>query len=384
MPPSLTDSLVVNYDCEAEVAPLLNGNRTKPTRREEITDLTEAAPPSLTRWVFIKGVLLSTLSGMLFTANNFIIKEFKVVPTDAILVRGVVQVIFLSFYALLRSYQLFPDTKRKLCLVLVQGMCGGFSFISALLSVSRMPVADALVVMFSDPLVTMVGATIFLGEKINLLRMSTGVSIIAGVVLVCKPPFLFSALPSKEVLTASTPQIEGHDSTYWVGAAFAMAAVLTGVFHNLVVPCCKEIESVVLVVWVGLSAIIISLVVSQFDQSAKIAVGKILDVEPEMWALFFGLAASGMAAYVCLTKSLQLISPSLVASLRSLEIVFAYFVEAIIFSVVPTPLSILGAAFVILGVSGIAFEENILGLVRQGAGSISECWRNRRTGYQQI
>ena len=30
----------------------------------------------------------------------------------------------------------------------------------------------------------------------------------------------------------------------------------------------------VLVVWVGLSAIIISLVVSQFDQSAKIAVGK--------------------------------------------------------------------------------------------------------------
>ena len=34
---------------------------------------------------FILGIILSTISGILFTANNFIIKEFNVVACDAIL-----------------------------------------------------------------------------------------------------------------------------------------------------------------------------------------------------------------------------------------------------------------------------------------------------------
>ena len=56
----------------------------------------------------------------------------------------------------------------------------------------------------------------------------------------------------------------------------------------------------VLVVWVGLSAIIISLVVSQFDQSAKIAVGK----EIQEHALF---AEDGflLGTILCLFQYLQ-------------------------------------------------------------------------------
>merc|ERR1712107_868251 len=76
---------------------------------------------------------------------------------------------------------------------MVQALFGGFAFIGALISVSFMPVADALVVMFSDPLVTMIVASIFLEERLNLIRISTGSLIIVGVTLVCRPPFLFGS-----------------------------------------------------------------------------------------------------------------------------------------------------------------------------------------------
>jgi len=387
-----------NSDMHDEESPLLRKTEEeeamKQNNRTTSADCLE--DESKVNWTFIKGIVLSTLSGILFCSNNFIIKEFKVIPVDAVLVRGLVQASFLTAYSLLKSHQIKPDSHRLLALALTQGFFGAVSFIAALLAVSYMPVADALVVMFSDPLITMVVAFMFLGERMNVLRVCTGLTILTGVTLVCQPPFIFGAeeteVPDANDLVekdldlllnhnetdfsvGTSLRSVGRSENYWVGVAFAIGAVLSGTFHNICVPLCKEIESTVLVLYVGLVAIFISSIAAQFDSAAMLATGKITEVSPEMWAILFGLAFSGMLAYVFLTRSLQLISPTLVSSLRGLEIIFAYVVESLIILSPPSPLSAAGGILVVCGVFSISMENEIL-----------NCWSRlrRREQYQNV
>ena len=62
-----------------------------------------------------------------------------------------------------------------------------------------------------------------------------------------------------------------------------------------------------------------------------------------------GLAVSGLLAFTTLTRSLQLISPNLVASLRSLELVLAFLVQAVITGQPPQTLSWLGGGLILIG-----------------------------------
>ena len=62
-----------------------------------------------------------------------------------------------------------------------------------------------------------------------------------------------------------------------------------------------------------------------------------------------GLALSGLFAFTTLTRSLQLISPNLVASLRTLELVLAFCVQSIITGLAPSLLSCLGGGLILIG-----------------------------------
>ncbi|XP_023342131.1 solute carrier family 35 member G1 isoform X2 [Eurytemora carolleeae] len=385
-------------DVNSRLLPVINPDSLDKNSNQTTLKMSTVDAEASGKVRFLQGVFLSTLSGVLFTANNFIIKYFKVLPCDAVLVRGLVQVLLLFIFSCSKRYNLIPDNLKVFSFVVLQSVFGAFSFITALICVSLMPVADALVIMFTDPLVTMVVAAIFLGERLNILRVTMGLSILTGVTLVCKPPFLFpsdqdpssngtsgdlldaiNALMHSKVmdLDDGTPEVV-HDTAYWTGAGFAMAAVLCGTFHNITVPACKDIKSTVLVLYVGLMAIVISAVGAQFEYlDSKMATGKakgqISEIELEMWGILFGLAISGMIAYLSLTRALQIVSPTIVSSLRALEIVFAYIAESLIFSILPSALSVVGGGIVVFSVVGIALEGNIL-----------RFWRNLRSSRTRI
>ena len=67
------------------------------------------------------GVLLSLLSGSLFTANNFLINQFDVSVSDVVLVRCVLQMIIYSSICLIRGEGLLPGTKLQKTYVVLQG-----------------------------------------------------------------------------------------------------------------------------------------------------------------------------------------------------------------------------------------------------------------------
>ena len=65
-------------------------------------------------------------------------------------------------------------------------------------------------------------------------------------------------------------------------------------------------------------------------------------------------------AFTTLTKSLQLISPNLVASLRTLELVLAFLVQSILTGLSPPLTSSLGGALILLAVLLLASQDRIM------------------------
>ena len=68
------------------------------------------------------GIVLSIISGSLFTANNFIINQFQVVVSDAVLVRCVLQALIFTFIIYWNGDRFFPERLSTKLLTASQGM----------------------------------------------------------------------------------------------------------------------------------------------------------------------------------------------------------------------------------------------------------------------
>ena len=109
-------------------------------------------------------------------------------------------------------------------MVILVGMLGSLTMLTAFTCVILMPVSDATVLMFTTPLFTMIFAAIFLKERLTVLKiicgnlitilainlifylrlkfssskiqmniLTLGIALFLGVILVTKPPFIFHA-----------------------------------------------------------------------------------------------------------------------------------------------------------------------------------------------
>ena len=84
---------------------------------------------------------------------------------------------------------------------------------------------------------------------------------------------------------------------------------------------------------------------------------------------------SGLLAFTTLTKSLQLISPNLVASLRCLELVLAFTVQSLITGVMPDIVSSTGGVLITFGVLVLAFQDRVLSMKDSLVQRIKESYR---------
>ena len=83
----------------------------------------------------------------------------------------------------------------------------------------------------------------------------------------------------------------------------------------------------------------------------------------EHWLAFGGMALVGIFSYFCMTKSLQMIDPTIVAFVRALEIVFAYIAQIAIMHQLPTSLAIIGGSCVLVSVLAMAVQDKVTALI---------------------
>ena len=95
-----------------------------------------------------------------------------------------------------------PDTatRWRLC---AQGVVGGTFLLCIFESVQRLPIGDCTAIFFSTPAVTLILSACILRDHCGLYRTLIGTCLLAGVVIISRPPALFPSTQRSSINTTS-------------------------------------------------------------------------------------------------------------------------------------------------------------------------------------
>lgn len=347
----------------------------------------------LARTDWLLGWFLAIISGVLFTANNFFVKYLSVDAIEMLLMRSAMQTVLLGIVIMTTTRKFLPDGTLDKVLVILQGLFSGARIFLQFACLAYMPLGDALTLVFTEPLWTLMLSKLVLKIRIGVWKMVFGVVLIGGMVLCIQPPFIFTPDPE---MPANLTNISDLNSTvaiaasgglkeavlllrdfiqdeevdpssdaeygggYYLGALLAISTAITGAMANVIIAKCEKVSSSVMVFFSGLGGVVLALVFSIFDKDNRI-IFNFTSISLEQWLILAMLGGMGIIGYFSMTRSLQLIPPTTVAVLRAMEIILAYIAQAVVMREVPDSLAIMGSSLVMLSVVAFALEELIIG-----------------------
>ena len=299
------------------------------------------------------------------------------------LVRSLTQMIFFGLMCVYKRLSIWPSIGERpnmvRAMIVLQGLMSGFMLIAAFYSIIYMPLGDAMALHFTSPLFTMIMAAIFLSHSLRLYKTFCGTLLLIGAALVIQPPFLFNAMSEpdmmQEALVNSTHLMDfqalltfdtfhlkafnNHSTMYYIGAIVALVAALTDGIISVSISWCAEVKSFVLLWWGGLGGLLAVLISFTTDENTMLLSPKIVEIPVSHWLAFGLISIGGIIGFFCMTKSLQLIDPTLVAFLRALEIILGYAVQIVIMGQVPSIISMSGAFVVLFSVIAMALYAKV-------------------------
>ena len=187
--------------------------------------------------------------------------------------------------------------------------------------VRYMPIGDALTIVFTEPLWTLVLSKFILKIRIGLWKIGWGIALLLGMVLCIQPPFLF---PSN--ISTEDDADDKSMKDYYFGVGLAISTAVAGSMANVAIAKCEKVSSKVMVFYNGLGGVILALTCSYYDSENSL-VFSISSISLNTWLLLALLGLSGIMGYFSMTRSLRLIPPTTVAVLRALEIILAYIAQ---------------------------------------------------------
>jgi drug/metabolite transporter (DMT)-like permease len=221
------------------------------------------------------GLLLAAFSGILFTVNNFLFQYFSLNVSDMLLARSGMQTAVLGLILVVTGCNnILPVRCMDWFLVAGQSISSGARVGLTFACLEYLPIGDALTIIFSEPLWTLVLSKIFLKTRIGWWKFTFAFVLISGVILCTQPPFLFpspdetqhrhhhhhgkhrhhhelSVAPddsiSNETLTRKTDVDDGCG--YYMGVVLAVGAAVTGAASNVIVAKIEKISSTAIVTY---------------------------------------------------------------------------------------------------------------------------------------
>ena len=152
---------------------------------------------------------------------------------------------------------------------ILKGVFGGAKTLFQFACVLYMPIGDALTIVFTEPLWTLIFSKFILKIRIGVWKWVFGLFLLLGMILCIQPPFLFPVSPDgnqnsthnatdqmnnftnpmkqmiKQVqlsLHDGAPAEEGEDeegsSSYYIGAVLAVSTGVAGAMANVVIARC--------------------------------------------------------------------------------------------------------------------------------------------------
>lgn len=144
-------------------------------------------PPSLTQ-NFTKGVLLITFAVMLFALADVLTKHLTMLYSVSLVValRYAVNLLLLvGFYAPKQGLALLKTNRTTL--VLVRAACLSAASLTMGIALRYMPVGETVAIIYISPIIVMILAIPFLGEKVSLIGWIGAAVGFFGVLLIMRP-----------------------------------------------------------------------------------------------------------------------------------------------------------------------------------------------------
>jgi len=238
---------------------------------------------------------------------------------QVVLVRGVITLVL--SYALLRQARVHPWGRNRRLLLLR----GGFGFVALSLfyfSLVRLPLADASVIQYTNPVITAVLAAIVLRERTGALEALVLAGCLAGVILITRPSFIFGGEARLEPWLVGLALVGAFCSA----CAYVTIRKLTGE-HPLVIVFYLPMVTV---------AGTVPLVSRAWTWPT-----------PTQWAVLLGVGVATQIAQVYMTRGLQLEPAGRATAVGYLQIVFAGVWGMLFFGEYPDAWSLTGAALIV-------------------------------------
>ena len=231
-------------------------------------------------------------------------------------------------YALIRMSGLSSPWGNNKPLLWLRGILGFAALTCFFFALTKLPLADATVIHYTNPVFVALIAAVVLGERLTVSEMFGAALSLPGVVLIAQPSFLFGASP-------------GGLNLLYVGVALTGAICAASAY--VIVRKLRESEHALVIVF-------------YFPLVATIGSGPTAAFADLQWPtalewliLIAGVAGCAQVAQVLLTKGLHQERAGRAMAVTYLQIVFAAILGMLFFNEIPDVWSVAGAFLVIGG-----------------------------------
>lgn len=249
----------------------------------------------------------------------------RIPPTQVILVRTLVTLV--GTFVLLQRAGVRPRLGRHRRLLVLRGVAGFVALDCLFYAVPRLPLAEATMLQYLNPVLVTILAAAFLGERITRrAALALGLCVL-GVVLVTRPAAL--------VGSGSTALDRTAVAVALLGALLSSVAYLT---IRVIGP--REHPYVV----------VLYLPLISLPLAAVQTLRAYVPPTPREWALLLGIGVLTQGAQVALTRALQLEAAGRATTVGYVQIVFAALWGVLFLDEVPSGTTLVGGALLLTGV----------------------------------
>jgi drug/metabolite transporter (DMT)-like permease len=248
---------------------------------------------------------------------------------EIVLVRSVLTLLLSGIPLWLAGRPMLGNRRPLLALRGAVGFVGLFAFYFA---IGRVPLADATVVQYTNPVFAALLAVPLLGERVRGAEIAAMAVSLAGVVLVARPTFLFGG---------------GGPDPIAVGVGLIGAVGSAGAYV-LVRRLRATEDPAVIVFWFALVSVVLA---------APFAAVELVAPTLREWGILLGVGVSTHLGQMWLTQGLHLERAGRATAVAYLQVVFAIAWGALFFGEIPTLATLGGAALVVGSAVAIAWKR---------------------------
>ena len=293
-------------------------------------------------------VLLLLMANSLFVANNYGVKTFDIRPAEYIFLRAPLQVIVCSSISLCQGHKLIPTGASLRFWVCLLSTLWAACVFFATAGVSMLPINDFVVLVYTNPICTLVLSALLVKKFPSLIEVFLVLGLLLGITLIMQPCFLFRGEQQQD---ATFPY-------YKLGVGLSLACALcAGSAYALIVKC-ENVPSMILNMYTGLCSGILTLVLPFLGFENRI-LSDPGSINLQTWLAMLLLNCIMLAAMQLIFIANKMASPTLTATLRSLEIVITMLVEIVAFAHIPNGLKIVGTVIVVVSISLLPLSERM-------------------------